>query len=191
MNKKTLLIALAATTVMTGCSNMHEFLNSDFLNTVSPTAATALKVGLYPDRYKILKPGDKVIPNDISNLAKDNIGEYKFVAFLHDDKNYEQILAEYYIPVKANGAPTVDVNLAYFTRFPSKTGSGKTYQSIKMLFTFNCQKSTYTPKSATTYTGRYLDGDVVTNKTLSGKDIKSYPIEVGSFEQTIQQKVCN
>lgn len=192
MKKTATFIALTTSLFLTGCANVHEFINGDFMTTVAPNASTLIKTAFYSDRYEFNVAPERIVPKDFANTAGDTFGgDYKFLKFTQDPNNKSQYLANYYKPTSANGNPTVLVETASFSRYPMKTQSGKIYQSTKISTEINCKNSTYSLVSGKAYSGKNLDGTIVTDKFADNSVKKSNPIIPDSYESILFNKVCS
>ena len=190
MNKKTILALVATTVISTGCANVHEFINGDFLNATSPTTAPALKMAFYSDRYEFNVAPEKIVPKDFANSAGDTWNGNKFALFTRDEANPGQFVANYYDPNFTKNGDIVTTHITSFSRFPQKTKAGKEYNSTDIVYQINCTNLTTTAISAKAYSGKNLNGTLVADKVFPKKDLRWVSVTPGSLDEKVLNKVC-
>lgn len=184
------LVACVFPMLVTGCSNVHEFINNPTLNALMPTATTAVKTIFYPERYNTMDPA-KMVPTEFANTATDKIGDFEFIGFTSDGVPPKdgQYLANYYKPVVAT-SDKVMVESAFFSRYPQKTRSKKEFMSASISSEYNCSAKTFTIKSLKAFSGSKLDGVLVSDTKLPTKEQKPIEVSTQPIESKIYSKVC-
>ena len=180
--------------MVAGCANVHEVLNHPVATTVAPGLTNSIKSTFYADRYDTIDPS-KMVPTAFANTAGDKLGEdYVFIGFnSKPNKNLTttdvQYQANYYKPVVATG-DKVMVEQAFFNRFPERTKSNKEYISGVIYLEYNCPQQTATIKALKAYSGRNLDGVLVSDTKLSPKEQVKFEILPKTIDAKIYSKVC-
>lgn len=179
---------ILAGAALAGCAdgNIHQFLNSDFLNTLAPTVATTGKA-FYPERYSPLLPVK--IPVEFGKEAPDRIGQWVFYGFSGNPKeNLYQ--ANYYDPssVKVSGSQ-VAVSAFTFYSNPRQTRSKKPFLSAVFQYTFDCKNRTFKYNYITAYATTRAVGEPVSKNDLTNT-FKPVAIEDGSSESILLGKAC-
>lgn len=184
------VLALIGTVVITtGCANVHEFINGDFMTTAVPNTSNAIKSVFYSDRYQYNVPPDKVVPNEFANTAGDYWGKYKFLGFGSDNQK-RQYWAYYYDPNFTKDGHLVTLDTAYFTRYPQNAGADKKFFSKRVVYQFNCSNETFARMSDQAYSGKNLDGTLVTDKINVVKYMKFHPVQAEGIDRMMYSKVC-
>lgn len=190
MNKLSVLALVSTVALSTGCANVHEFINGDFLNTVSPNTATALKMAFYSDRYEFNVTPEKLVPNDFANTAGDYWNGNKFAGFTRDEAIPRQYIANYYDPNFTKNGDIATTHVTSFYRLPQKTKAGKEFYSSDFVYQYNCSNLTAVGISGKAYSGKNLNGTVVADKVFPKKDLRWVPIVPGSLDDKVFNKVC-
>lgn len=188
INIKKLIAPILAGVILTGCAdgNIHQFLNSDFLNSTAPNVATLGKM-FYPDRYEFYPK--ETTPAAFANFAPDHIGKWDFYGFSGIAKE-NLYMANYYDPssIKRSGS-SVSVNTFFYLSNPKYTKLKKPYLSLVVKNAIDCDLKIIKYEFATAYaTTRISDG--VVSKTDLSKTMKPFPVEDDSLEARLYKKVC-
>lgn len=184
-----LVASIVATAALSGCAdgNIHQFLNSDFLNTVAPSVATTGKA-FYPERYSPLLPVK--IPVEFGKQAPDRIGPWVFYGFSGDAKE-NSYQANYYDPssIKVSGSQIVVSAFTFYsnTRY---TRSKKPFLSTVFQYTLDCKNRTFKYNYITAYATNRAEGYPVSKNDLTNT-FKPVAIEDGSSESILLGKVCS
>ena len=64
MKKLSLILFSLTTLFLTGCSNIHEFINNDIITALAPNATSAIKQTFYSDRYQYNVPPERRVPTE-------------------------------------------------------------------------------------------------------------------------------
>lgn len=181
---------LSVATLLTGCANVHEFINNPALTTAAPGLTNTIKTTFWPERYNTIDP-EKTVPTDFANTIKDKVGDFVLLGFTGDVKNKAtgEFSAYYYKPVPATGNITT-VQMGQITRFPGKTKAGKTFKSAIFTTELNCAKQTVTYKSGKAFSETDFQGSVVSNTTFVGKEQVVLLVKEGDVQYGMWQNIC-
>lgn len=189
INIKKLIAPILAGVILTGCAdgNIHQFLNSDFLNATAPGVSAAGKA-FYQDRYSPLLPVK--VPSSFGNTAPDRIGKWEFFGFTGDAKE-NRYDANYYDPVsvKVSGSKVFVETFTFYSK-AHFTRSKKPFLSAVIDYKLDCDKNTFKIEHITAYSSNRIAGEPVSVNDVSNKTKPAF-IPDDSIQKRLFEKVCN
>lgn len=187
---KKLIVPLLACVVLAGCANgnIHQFLNSDFLNSTAPGIATAGKM-FYPDRYGF---SSDTVPSSFANTAPDHIGNWDFVGFSSVHNGSATFIAAYYdaTSLKQKGSH-VDVATLEIYSATQHTKSNKPYLSAVIVYEVDCTNHTFKYRTADAYASTRPEGFPVSKLDKSKIDMPTYSAGHETLGGRFISKICS
>lgn len=180
--------SLLAISMLTGCAdgNIHQFINSDYLNATAPSVASLGKM-FYPDRYSPFL--HDTVPSAFANTAPDHIGNWDFVGFTGSSK--DNLYMANYVDPRFVSLPNSMRSFKSFVFYSNTryTRSKRPFLSIVIVYNLDCQHRMIKMHNLSAYSSTRPVGNPVSTLDISKKN-KLIGIENDPLAERFFDKIC-